>query len=154
MRKSFWVTLMISAFVCVSLAFSPTADPLYKNLKILPKNITKPEMDSVMRSFTRSLGVKCDYCHAKKEDGGQGLNFASDKEEMKSEARGMMKMMAKINKKYFKIKNASGLHTKLEVSCYTCHHGQANPAVNPPAGGGPGGPGGQQGPPPQRPAGI
>lgn len=151
MRKSFWVTSLICAFICCSLAFAPTADPLYKNLKVLPKKITKPELDSVMKTFTRSLGVKCDFCHAKKEDGGQGLDFASDKEEAKNEARGMMKMTAKINKKFFKVKDASGLHTKLEVTCYTCHHGQGHPAKNAPAGGGPGG---QQGPPPPRPAGT
>ena len=159
MRKSVWVTALICAFISCSLAFAPSADaPLYKNLKILPKSITKPEMDSVMRSFTRSLGVKCDFCHAKREDGGQGLDFASDKEEAKSEARSMMKMTARINKKFFKIKNASGLHTKLEVTCYTCHHGQGHPARTAPSGpqgapggGQPGAPGGQQGPPRQTP---
>ncbi|MEO6915320.1 MAG: c-type cytochrome [Chitinophagaceae bacterium] len=151
MRKSFWVTLLISAFVCCSLAFAPTADPPYKNLKILPKNITKPELDSLMKSFTKSLGVKCDFCHAKREDGGEGLDFASDKEEAKSEARSMMKMTAKINKKFFHVKNASGLHTKLEVTCYTCHHGQGHPSKKPPVDGGTGG---QQGAPSQKPAGT
>ncbi len=127
MRKTYLFTAFIALFVLISFAFTSAYEPLYKNLKVLPKNITKPQMDSVMKTFARSLGVKCDYCHAKKED-GKGLDFPSDKEEAKGEARKMIRMQAKINSKFFDVKNAKGLNPKLEVTCFTCHHGQGTPA--------------------------
>ncbi len=154
MRKSFGVTAGILIMIIICYSFTTADEPLYKNLKILPKNTTKPQLDSVMRHFTRALGVRCDYCHVKVE-GQKELNFASDDEEMKGEARIMMKMQNKINKKYFKIKHPDHLDTKLEVTCYSCHHGATHPAkAAAPGQGGPQGPppgGGQpnrQGPPP------
>lgn len=132
MKKSFVVTAVITALIYMSFAFTGAYAPLYKNLKVLPKNIAKPQMDSVMRSFTRALGVKCNYCHAK-NDQGEGLNFASDQEETKLTARQMMRMQFKINKKFFHIKNVKDLDTKLEVTCYACHHGQGIPARFPAA---------------------
>lgn len=131
-KKTYLVTAFITLMVWVSFAFTTAFEPLYKNLKILPKNITKPQMDSTMRTFARGLGVKCDYCHAKKTE-GEGLDFASDKEDAKNEARSMMRMQAKINKKFFDVKNTKGLNPKLEVTCYTCHHGSGKPAKTPPA---------------------
>ena len=70
---------------------------------------------------------------------------------MKGVARTMMKMQNKLNKKYFKIRHVDEMSTKLEVTCYTCHHGQSHPAKTAaPGQGGQQGPppGGQQGPPP------
>ncbi|MBE7174103.1 MAG: c-type cytochrome [Williamsia sp.] len=140
MRKSLFVTAAIFALIAISLSFTTAADePLYKNLKVLPKKITKPELDSVMRHFTRALGVRCNYCHVQVQ-GQRELNFASDDEEMKGEARVMMKMQNKINKKFFNIKHADQMGTKLEVTCYSCHHGASKPARTAP-------PQGQQGPP-------
>ena len=143
-KKTYLFTGFITVLVLISFAFTTAYEPLYKNLKILPKNITKPQMDSTMRTFARGLGVKCDYCHAKKTE-GQGLDFASDKEETKTVARGMMRMQAKINKKYFDVKNTKTLNPKLAVTCYTCHHGQGEPAKTPP-------PQNDQRPPGQQPA--
>ena len=144
MRKSLLVTVTLFMLILVSLSFTPADEPLYKNLKILPKKIAKPQLDSVMRHFTRALGVRCDYCHVRVE-GQRELNFASDDEEMKGEARIMMKMQNKLNKKYFNIKHADEMGTKLEVTCYSCHHGSTHPAKAAPPQGQPG----QQGPPPQ-----
>lgn len=141
MRKSLVVTVTLLTLIIISYSFTTAEEPLYKNLKILPKKITKPQLDSVMRNFTRSLGVRCDYCHVKVE-GQRELNFASDDEEMKGVARSMMKMQNKINKKYFKIKHVDEMSAKLEVTCYACHHGQTHPAKSAPAGQN------QQGPPP------
>ena len=153
MRKSLLVTAAFVTLIILSYSFTIAADePLYKNLKILPKNITKPQLDSVMRNYARSLGVRCDYCHVRVE-GQRELNFASDDEEMKGEARIMMKLQNKINKKYFDIKHPDRMETKLEVGCYSCHHGQTHPArIAPPQAQQQGPPPGQnqQGPPPQQ----
>src|SRR5215217_503520 len=98
MRKSFLVTVLFAALVVMSMAFTAD-DPQYKNLKVLPKKITKPQMDSVMRHFTASLGVKCNFCHQFNAE-TKKMDFASDANKQKLVARNMMKMTNKINKKY------------------------------------------------------
>lgn len=129
MRKSYLLTVFIVVMIALLFAFTAPdkSRRLYKNLKVLPKDITKPEMDTLMRGIARSLGVKCDYCHVRNV-GKEGLDFASDEEETKLTARDMMRMQAKINKKYFNVKEAGRPGTKLQVTCYTCHHAQAIPA--------------------------
>lgn len=130
MKKSFLITALFAVMIVVSLAF--TADePRYKNLKILPKNITKQQMDSVMRHFSASLGEKCNFCHVRNED-AKTMNFASDENKHKLVARNMMKMTNKINKKYFEVSGKQSLDTKLLVTCYTCHHGAEDPEVKAP----------------------
>ncbi len=123
---------ILSSLVIVCLAFVAFTvnNGDYKNLKVLPKNITHDEMDSVMKSFSKSLGVKCGFCHERKEDGK--FDFASDKNEHKSIARDMMRMTAKLNKKYFHDEKdkATGLSV---VTCFSCHNGQKKPGVKPPA---------------------
>jgi len=142
MKKSFLVTLLFGAMVVASLAF--TADePRYKNLKILPKNITKPQMDSVMHHFSASLGVKCNFCHQFNAE-TKTMDWASDANKHKLAARNMMKMTNKINKKYFEVSGKQSLDASLLVTCYTCHHGAEDPEVKAPHVEGP-----RQGPPPR-----
>jgi len=140
MRKSVLITGLFAVMIVVSLAFT-NDDPKYKNLKVLPKNITKKQMDSVMHEFTGSLGVKCNHCHMFNAE-TKTMDFASDENKHKLVARNMMKMTAKINKKYFDVAGKRSLDAKLMVGCYTCHHGQEDPTVNAPHVEGP-----QQGPP-------
>ena len=49
-------------------AFTTTHEPHFKNLKILPKDISEHDLDSVMHHFTASLGVKCNFCHVRNEE--------------------------------------------------------------------------------------
>ena len=42
-----------------------------KNLKVLPKDLTKDKLQATMIGFTRSLGVRCPFCHVGQE--GQPL---------------------------------------------------------------------------------
>jgi hypothetical protein len=128
MRRSLVITALFAAMVVTSLAFT-SDDPQYKNLKILPKNITKQQMDSVMRHFTAALGVKCNFCHQYNEQ-TKSMDWASDANEHKGISRQMMTMTAKINSKYFDVNSKKNLNAKLEVSCYTCHNGKAHPQVN------------------------
>lgn len=131
MKKSFLFTLLVVALVSVSLAFTKD-DPLYKNLKILPKNITHEQMDSVMHHYSNSLGVKCSFCHMRDESTGK-TDFASDENKHKLRAREMMKMTDKINDKYFDLTGGKrDLNTPLMVTCYTCHHGLTDPPVKAP----------------------
>jgi hypothetical protein len=127
MKRTIIVILCFSAFV--SMSFLSFKDPpRYKNLKVLPKDITKQQMDTLMKHFANSLGVKCSYCH-KYNQQAKSMDFASDSIDKKDIARGMWRMQGKINRKFFKVKNARQPGTELEVSCYTCHHGKAEPST-------------------------
>jgi hypothetical protein len=90
-------------------------------------------MDSVMKSFTVALGVKCNFCHVRMNDEQKTWNFASDSNNHKKIARTMMRMTGDLNKKYFDVRNSRELTADLEVTCYTCHGGKAHPAKFPPA---------------------
>jgi len=102
------------------------ANPKFKNLKVLPKDISEEGLDAVMDSFNEALGVKCSHCHARGENGR--LDFASDANIQKDIAREMMKMTSKINRKYFKEKDPMNY----AVTCYTCHNGEAVPSKSAP----------------------
>ena len=125
MRKPTMVTAAFVLMVVLSLAFTKD-DPLYKNLKVLPKRTTKQQMDSVMRHFTGALGVKCNFCHVFNQE-QKAMDFASDANEHKGIARQMMQMTNKLNKRYFDVKNSKDLSAKLEVTCYSCHNGKEDP---------------------------
>jgi hypothetical protein len=132
MKKTFFVITGFIGMIGLSLAFTHKEDPVYKNLKILPKNINKEQLDSVMHHFSASLGVRCNYCHVRNED-AKTWDFASDDNKHKLVARDMMKMMDKINDKYFNVTGGKkNLNAQLMVTCYTCHHGSNEPATKAP----------------------
>jgi hypothetical protein len=137
MKKSFLVTLTLVCLVALSCAVamksSGPANPDYKNLKVLPKDITHEQMDSVMHHFTASLGVRCNFCHVRNQQANE-WNWASDDNKHKLVAREMMTMTNELNKKYFNLTGSAALTitTPLMVTCYTCHQGATDPVVNPP----------------------
>jgi 5-methylcytosine-specific restriction endonuclease McrA len=132
MKKTFMVTLGFAAMIALSLAFTNEDEHLYKNLKVLPKDITKDQMDSVMHHFAASLNVKCNFCHMRNEE-AKTWDFASDENKHKLIARSMMKMTDKINDKYFDVSGGKkNLDAQLMVTCYTCHHGATDPVTKAP----------------------
>ena len=96
----------------------------YKNLKVLPKDISKDSLDHVMHNFTASLGVRCNFCHA--FNNGK-MDFASDEKEEKEIARYMMNMTTGINKTYFNSENSARPDTISVIKCFTCHRGTPHP---------------------------
>ena len=52
------------------------ADDAPKNLKVLPKDRTRPQVVQVMQGFTAALAVGCNYCHDVPQ--GAPSDFASD----------------------------------------------------------------------------
>lgn len=144
MKKSF-LTILIATFVIFMLqAFTSSYQPEWRNLHILPKNISEDGLDSVMHHFTRSLGVKCNYCHVWNNE-TRKMDFASDAKPEKLIARKMMLMSIDINKNHFvQIEEAldssmvapsdtSSVQYMLKyVTCYTCHHGNPHPGNVPP----------------------
>jgi hypothetical protein len=92
-----------------------TAGVRFKNVQIL-KDIPASRLIDAMRSFSMSLGVDCQYCHAEN-------NFAADDKPTKGMARKMLTMTHSINESTF--------GGKMEVRCYTCHRGHAEPQSRP-----------------------
>jgi cytochrome c2 len=128
MRYRTSLTLSILLILAISLsAFMPKQDEKAKNLKVLPKDIGHEDLDKVMDGFKVALGVKCNFCHAPQADNPKRLDFASDAKPEKETARMMMRMTAKINKKFFHIKDMQDGKALLAVSCITCHRGNAHP---------------------------
>ena len=123
------VAIVAGLFLIAGIAATkPPEAPKYKNLKILPKNISKEDLDKVMDHFKAALGVKCSFCHAPSKDSTQKWpDFASDDKPEKLIARKMMKMTSKINKKFFSDnKNEQGV-TVPAIECMTCHRGSPHP---------------------------
>jgi Photosynthetic reaction centre cytochrome C subunit len=109
----------------------PPLPDKFTNLQVLPKNISKDQLVSTMRLFSRSLGVHCDFCHEASET---SQNWASDKKDEKNAARNMMKMVHDINTNFMpKLEPLPGEEKKqVNVNCWTCHRGQKEPAQGPP----------------------
>jgi hypothetical protein len=128
--KPFFVVVGITSMISLaattpSSSQKPNDDHKLINLKVLPKEITYHEVDSIMDNFKAALGVKCDYCHARSKDNPKKLDFASDEKEYKLTAREMMKMTDKINKKYFK--EHEGNENVGAIQCMSCHRGKEKP---------------------------
>lgn len=147
MKKS--LIILASCLFCVIIfqAFTPN-HPRWQNLKILPQDISEDRLDSIMDTFTASLGVKCSYCHVRNEAANK-MEFAKDDKPEKSIARKMMQMSIDINKNHFneieaqidvdgkqipsEIVTDSTQYMLQYVTCYTCHRGAEHPKNLPPA---------------------
>lgn len=106
-RKLIVISLMATV-VLSAVAFTnpPVEDNGFKNLKILPKDISHEKLGKIMHELNGALGVHCDFCHALSKDPAEKHpDFASDEKQKKIRAREMMKMIVKINKKIFGAKD-------------------------------------------------
>jgi len=132
LRKSSVIVLLLTAGICVSagLKFNNKrggGEP-YKNLKVLPKDISEQELSQVMDDFKEALGVKCGFCHARNADTSiHKLDFASDANEHKDIARFMYTMTKEINANYFNWNKSTMPDTIHFVRCITCHRGLKEP---------------------------
>jgi hypothetical protein len=127
-NKMFIVVLCITSFIGISMVLPYQKE---RNLKVLPKDISDAKLDSIMISYTVALGVKCSFCHAAiKNSADSLLDYISDAEPMKENARGMMRMVININSNYFYFdKNIKPEYLNL-VNCKTCHRGEPIPPEN------------------------
>ena len=102
------------------------------NLKILPKDISEKQLHDIMKGFSQSLGVRCNYCHVGKEVPGQNhpkWDFASDDKKEKNTAREMMKMTMAINAEHLSKIKTMGDPLE-EIKCVTCHMGRTTPIIS------------------------
>ena len=131
MKKTIFVIAAFISFITISVAFTTFDPPRFKNLKILPKDISKEALDSVMHNFSHSLNVKCDFCHVHNEE-KKTWDMASDANPYKLIARKMMLMATAINKNYFPPEKGSKDQQAIQtITCFTCHKGEAIPVSAP-----------------------
>ena len=112
-----------------------TTGPTYKfkNLKVLPQDITEKQLDSTMKAYNKALQVTCGFCHVKPKDltgiapVGDSLDYALDNG-MKDYARKMIRLSIDINKNYFRSDTTIRPEFLNVVSCNTCHRGNPYPA--------------------------
>ena len=135
--RTFSVLIMLTAGIIISVAATKPSTKVitvkahalnndtgfFKNLQVLPKNISKDSLDKIMDGFKAALGVRCNFCHVfnGKPD------FASDDKEEKGIARYMMRMTRSIDSAYFNFEKSTRPDTINVVKCITCHHGNAHP---------------------------
>lgn len=131
MKKTFLVLIAFVSLITISAAFTTYDPPRFKNIKILPKDISEKALDSIMHNYSKSLGVRCGFCHVHNEE-KKTWDMASDANPYKEIARKMMLMTNGINKTYFKPEDGSkDLQEIQTVTCYTCHKGEAIPLSMP-----------------------
>jgi hypothetical protein len=97
------------------------------NVRVFPRGTEVRTVVNAMRGFAGALGVRCQYCHLGRE--GQPLdsfNFASDSLRTKRTARIMMRMVQAINDTTL-TQIPDRPTPAVQVTCSTCHHGQARP---------------------------
>ena len=123
-KKLFIVAAGISAFVGIGMGLPYHAE---RNLKVLPKDISDTKLDSIMQSYTVALGVKCSFCHAAVKNIADSLDYVSDAEPMKDNARAMMRMVIEINKTWFYFDKDTKPEYLNVIHCKTCHKGEPIP---------------------------
>ena len=96
-RKFVATLVLVSLVTFIALTSMKPEEEGFKNLKVLPKTLSHDQLENVMHVWSGSLGVRCDFCHERNDD-GKGLNFVSDAKPEKKMAREMYVMMNKINK--------------------------------------------------------
>ncbi len=125
MNRNVWklvVILVIATFTITLYAQQQGGPPQggppqsggFKNLKVLPKDMARPQLMGIMQNWTRALGVTCNHCHVDDKS-------ADDKPE-KDVARAMVKMMMNLRQNAAEFLPDNRI---AKVSCWTCHRGNA-----------------------------
>ena len=79
----------------------PMRNPIpdtFTNLQVLPKQITKPELVHIMKSFCITFEKRCSFCHVATDDLSQA-DFASDEKDTKKKARDLLRFILDTQKK-------------------------------------------------------
>ena len=128
MKNKFVAIVGLALFVFIGIAASKPAGNKERNLKVLPKDISDADLDSVMKGYSKALNVDCDFCHAENK-AKTDIDYASDDKPEKEITRIMMKLTAAVNKDYFDYTIVYKAGETMAVSCYTCHDGFPRPEL-------------------------
>ena len=126
-KKKILTVFVLTILVLAGVAAVSGPNGNHKNLKILPQDISEQKLDSIMESYSKALGVNCKFCHVPLKNFPDSIDYASDAEPMKEEARKMMRMTIEVNKNYFYFDKTIRPEFLNVVHCNTCHRGEAFP---------------------------
>jgi hypothetical protein len=127
-KRQLAAAFVLILFVTLGIAATRTPPTKYRNLKILPQDISEHMLDSIMSTYNKALGVGCDFCHSPSKIKPDSIDWASDEKHMKEEARKMMRLTIQINKDYFYYDTLQRPVYLKTVTCNTCHRGDPFPA--------------------------
>ena len=123
----------VSALLVVAASQPQTDQPAATrrpNLQVLT-TVSESQLFPIMNAIADSLGVRCDYCHARPSPDPSkswftagGWAWDRDDKRPKRVAREMMRMVLDINTRQF--------NGRMVVTCYTCHRGTVAPDRLPP----------------------
>ena len=125
-KKKIFAFTILTFFVVVGMA-AVKINQKERNLKVLPKDISDAKLDSIMQTYNIALGVKCNFCHVPMKNIPDSLDYYSDADPMKENARKMMVMVIDINKKNFNFYPEIRPEYLNTITCKTCHRGEAFP---------------------------
>lgn len=114
--------LLLPIILLVATSAAAQFPDKFTNLRVLPKDISRAQLEGTMRRFAFALNVRCVHCHVQKAN--NEMDFAADEKETKKTARVMLQMVAAINRDYVA---KLGKPAPIQVECVTCHHGLAQP---------------------------
>jgi tetratricopeptide (TPR) repeat protein len=127
-HRALWICIAFAALLLIGTPAAAQFPDKFTNLKVLPKDTSKHELESTMRGFAFALGVRCDHCHVEKKAPEHGFDFPADDKDAKKTARVMLQMVAAINHDYIsKVPKTPTSGTAIQVQCVTCHHGLTQP---------------------------
>lgn len=100
-----------------------------QNLRVLPADLARDSLLTLMRGMAGGLGVTCQYCHVTDARlTPDSSNFASDEKRPKRIARSMLRLVQRINAEL----SAGTDHPEvpsIRVDCMTCHRGLPRPIL-------------------------
>jgi len=121
--RSFWFMLFGGILMaCLAAGVGQSQSGNFKNLQVLPKDISKDDLKATMKGFAEQLGVQCDFCHD--VDAG----FEKDVKSNKLQGRRMLLLVNEMKNtdKYF-----PNPEERAKISCWTCHRGSIH--IKPPS---------------------
>ncbi|CAN5889902.1 hypothetical protein BH11BAC4_BH11BAC4_13640 [soil metagenome] len=125
-----FLSLISIAIIATAASINPANK--FKNLKVLPQDISEKQLDSIMNAYTKALKVSCEFCHIPAKDMfsinqvNNKIDFALDNS-MKENARKMIRLTIDINKNYFYFDSLARPEYLNVVHCNTCHRGSPFP---------------------------
>lgn len=125
-----FVIAILIGIGCTGAIVGPTAAQIpteFRNLRVLPEEISPDSLVQLMRSFSFATGLRCEGCHVMGENGSfQGARFHLDDKLPKRQARYMLEMVNRLNDEFL-----PGLPERerraLRVECKMCHRGIRKP---------------------------
>lgn len=115
--------------VLVSTGLAAQIPDEFTNLRVLPPEVSRESLLTVMRGFSFALGVRCQYCHV----GGDGVSFEGvefdrDDDPDKRKARIMLRMVRQLNDGIL-AQLPDRTNPPVAVECKTCHRGLPRPML-------------------------